>query len=339
MAEQIEMLTRCLASLTQIAAQNAAINQLTIRQRVEKDLRYVSPFEGIVKKLPSFIEAVDRVRKDYVGQEEIVFRVIYDLKIGGSAKNFLQINPPENWESCKTKLRQHYRPTKNQLMITKEISILKVNSIAELSKRLNEIVDDITEYSALSENGDTMRKIFSGMLIQRIKQLASGAFAYTVQSVTSLTEMANEIYKFIGLDEGNLNPYLKKGGNNFQANTKNNGVNNKNFYSGQYRSQNQNLSEQQYRPQSGQRQINLHRQQSNQTRQPRWQNRTNYSEQVRTNQNHYNYSQQQRNSVNSRQQVQNRGPEPMDVDTMSRRGDPQESNTNEEFFTNQPRNH
>ena len=88
------------------------------------------------------------------------------------------------------------------MVITKEISLLRVNRIAESSKRVNEIVDGIKEYSALRENGDTMKKNFPGMLIQRRKQLASGTFAYTstVQSVTSLTEMTNEMYKFIGLD-------------------------------------------------------------------------------------------------------------------------------------------
>ena len=91
----------CLVAITQLLQQNAQQQNITFRQRVEKDLKYLAPFEGNVKKLPSFIEAIDRVRRDYVGQEEIVFRVIYDLKIGGSAKNFLQANPPQDWASCK----------------------------------------------------------------------------------------------------------------------------------------------------------------------------------------------------------------------------------------------
>lgn len=92
-------------AITQLLLQNAAQNANTVRQRFEKDLKYLKPFEDNVTKLLSFTETIERVLGDYRGQEQAVFRIIYDLKIIGSTKNFLTLNSPQNWETCKTKVQ------------------------------------------------------------------------------------------------------------------------------------------------------------------------------------------------------------------------------------------
>lgn len=51
-----------------------------------------------------------------------------------------------------------------------------------------------------------MKDIFAGLLIQRIKQLAAGTFAFSIRNSTNWTEIISNIYNFIGLDDGNLNP-------------------------------------------------------------------------------------------------------------------------------------
>ena len=50
----------CLVPITQLLQQNSHQQNVTFRQKVKKDLKYLAPFEGNVKELPSFIEAIDR---------------------------------------------------------------------------------------------------------------------------------------------------------------------------------------------------------------------------------------------------------------------------------------
>ena len=65
---------------------------VTFRQRVEKDLKYLAPFEVNVKKLPSFFEAIDREWRDYVGQEESTSGPHLQTNSGNSGQN----NPYRN---------------------------------------------------------------------------------------------------------------------------------------------------------------------------------------------------------------------------------------------------
>lgn len=63
-----------------------------------------------------------------------------------------------------------------------EIPNLRVSGIRELYRKSQKKkrIDDITEFSALSDNGEVMNEIFTGKLIQRIKQLAAEKFAFSI---------------------------------------------------------------------------------------------------------------------------------------------------------------
>ena len=100
---------RCLSAITQLLQQ-----EVRTRQKIEKDLKYLQPFKGNGRKLLAFIDAIDRLLTDYLEQQQLVFRIVYDLKILGTVKNLLTLSQPGNWETCKIKLKQHFRPSKDQ---------------------------------------------------------------------------------------------------------------------------------------------------------------------------------------------------------------------------------
>lgn len=199
MSNKIE---ECLAALTQIITQNQGTGGF--RSRIEAEIRYIPIFDGAHGTLTSFKDAVDRVLLDHSTEKIEVFKIIYNLKIQGAAKNILAVEPPENWEQCKKQLQSHFRPSRDQFQITRDINELKVRSIFELDSKITQLIEDLTELAAHSDNKNTITTIFSSMLIQKIKELTVGALSYAISNIYCLTEIRNIVRNFIGQDEYNL---------------------------------------------------------------------------------------------------------------------------------------
>lgn len=203
MANNIE---QCLIALTQIITDNQAAGG-SFRSQIEHEIRFVPIFDGARGTLPSFKDAVDRVLADHPTKTEDVFKIIYNIKIQGAAKNVLQASPPKDWEQCKTKLQSHFRASKDQFQITREINQLKVRSIMELDYKLTNLVEDFTELASFDENNKDVILIFTSMLIQKVKELTVGTLAYAVNTKFNLTEIREIVRQFIGQDQFNLKTY------------------------------------------------------------------------------------------------------------------------------------
>lgn len=307
---------QCLVTLTQLMAQN--MQPRNQRQRIEKEIRYLPIFKGEPGTLPSFIDSVTAALEEYGGEADRVFQIIYNEKIQGGAKNLLKVEPPANWEQCVSTLKRHYRSSKNQMTITREISSLRVSNIQDLDNKLTKLVEDITEFVAFDDNGRVMLEIFGGMLVQRIKELVSGSLAYAIMNKVHLREIREIINKFVGQDQGNLNLNLvlknfNKSENNKNLERKINGQHNK-FERKPNNNFNNNFG--QYR---------------NNNLQPRHNYNNNYNN---NNINNNNNRTQQTRQINNRQNESRQSrqrPEPMEVDTVSR---PETNTIDETFFIN-----
>lgn len=304
---QQQAIEQCIIALTQLVTQNHQPHNR--RTRIEKEIRFLPTFQGTAGTLPSFIEAVTRTLTDYGNEAELAFQIIYNTKIQGAAKNLLSVNPPATWDECKQRLRKHYKPSKDQMTITKEIGSLRVSSIKELVDKVRKLVEDITEYAAFDDNGTVSIDIFSGMLVQKLKELASGSLAYAIMTKNNLTEIRDILDSFIGQDQYNLRT-------NF---------NNRSFQTNNYRERNSNI------------------QNKNQGSYTNHKPNNYYSRQYRYNNEQQSKSfSQQPNSCKTNQVIQNddkkyqsrqsrQRPEPMEVDTLSKT----ETNTlDDTFFIN-----
>lgn len=199
---------QCLVALTQILQVQHSNQTQNRRIQIENELRCLQPFKGEKGTLPSFIDAVERILQNYPNEMDLVFQIVQHGKIEGTAKNLLTANPPTNWDDCKIKLKQHYKSSKDQMTLTREINLLKVSSILDLDNKVRYCVEDIVELVAFNENSQAMKDIFCGMLVQRIKELVSGSLAYAILNKYNLTEIRQIINNFIGLDNSNLNVNL-----------------------------------------------------------------------------------------------------------------------------------
>jgi len=146
---QLSVMEQCLAMLTNIV--NQQNQQTTLRSRIEKEIRYLPIFEGRPGTLPAFITSVERALQDYESQSTQVFTVIYNEKIQGAAKNYLEASAPKTWKECKTKLKMQYKPTKDERQIASEIGKLRVSSILELTDKIRIFVSDISKCAIFSE--------------------------------------------------------------------------------------------------------------------------------------------------------------------------------------------
>lgn len=217
MAEEAHrnVMEQCMLALTSMANNS----QTSQRTRIEREIQYLSPFDGEPGTLPAFMGAVDRILAEHPANQAEVYNIIFNNKIRGAARNVLGVNQPANWETCKVHLKQHYKASKNQLQLTKEINNIQVSSIEDLEIKVKKIVEDITEFAAFEDNGDTMLEIFSGMLVQIIKGVAAGAFAFAIMRKTNLREIRAIINEFVGQDEGNLkSKFCKTNTTQFQQN-------------------------------------------------------------------------------------------------------------------------
>ncbi|XP_055914735.1 uncharacterized protein DDB_G0289917-like [Eupeodes corollae] len=197
---------QCLEALTQIIIQNN--NGNNFRARIEKEIRYLNVFTGDPGTLPSFASSVNKILANHTHIERpTVYEVIHDTKIQGAAKNILYAEPPTDWNQCLEKLRRHFRPSKDEPTITKNIGSLRVSSILELDIRLKKLTEEIAEIAAFSENGESIVLIFNSMLVQKAKELAAGALAHALADRYSIGEVRDIINKFIGQDQGNLKQY------------------------------------------------------------------------------------------------------------------------------------
>lgn len=259
MANPVE---QCLVALTQMLQLQQNNQAQNARNQIEKDLQYLQPFKGEKKTLPSFIDAVEATLQNYPNDMALVFQLVLSRKIEGTAKNLLTVSPPNNWDECKTRLKQHYKSSKDQMTLTREITSLKVSSILDLDNKIRYCVEDIVEFVAFNDNSQVMKDIFCGMLVQRIKELVSGSLAYAIMNKFNLTEIRQIVNSFIGLDNSNLNlayknnSYFNKN-NNKSFNKKNNNINFNNNHNNSHINRNYNN----YNNQNG-----LHRRSNNSNR-------------------------------------------------------------------------
>lgn len=210
--EQPNMVEQCLAALTDILSR---LNQQpSFRSRIEKEIRYLQVFEGKPGTLPAFFTSVDRILAEYGNQAQQVYVIIYNTKISGPAKNYLDTAPPATWEECKAKLKLHYKPSKDQGRIMQEISTLKVSSIVDLLDKIRIIINDISECAIFSEYQNNIVNNLSSVLVLKIKEITAGALAAELYNKYSLEEMRVIINKYVGQNEYNLkfyrsNPIIK----------------------------------------------------------------------------------------------------------------------------------
>lgn len=192
----------CLVALTQLMTQ---LQRGTgWRSQIEKEIKYIHTFDGARGTLPGFISSVERVLADHEDQQDHVWQIIFNNKIQGAARNVLVAHPHENWEQSKQNLINHFRSSKNQLQLTTEISQIQVRNIKDLDTYVTKLVEDITEFAAFDINGAVMTEIFSGMLVQRIKEISSGTLAYTIMNICNLSDIRKILRNFISQDEGNI---------------------------------------------------------------------------------------------------------------------------------------
>lgn len=318
--ENQNQIEQCIVALTQLLVQNnRPSNQ---RQRIQKDIQYLPVFNGDRGTLPSFIDSVTAALNDHPEDEAAVFQIIFNEKIQGSAKNLLKVNPPANWTECQQLLKRHYKSSKDQMTITREISSLRVSSIKDLENKLRILVNDITEFAAFNENGVVMVEIFSGMLLQRIKELVSGSLAYAIISKLRLSEVREIINQFVGQDQNNLNLnlILKNNNKNF---VKDCYQHRQNYPSHNFQI-NSSYTNRNSRGQSfqTQKQQNLQYSQNNQNRAQQYEPNRFQVNQTR------NWTPQSRNN-DSRANRQR--PEPMEVDNISKQ---ETNNMDDSFFIN-----
>lgn len=318
------------------------------RINIEREIQFLSPFEREEGKLPAFIGAVERILEGHPDDQGDVYRAIFNNKIRGPARNVLGINAPADWTSCKENLRQHYKSSKNQLQITNIIGRMQVRSIKELQDTIKNIVEDITEFATFEENGGIMLEIFSGMLVQKIKEIVIGPLAYAVIKKTNLREMRSIINDFVGQDEGNIKKisYFNVNNQHFNQNHYNLKPNRfGHYHQHQQHHQLNNQNQQHF-------QLNYQNQQHFQLNNQKFYNGQNNSQQVQTNFNNqpnvnqqiqqFNQNQQQRpmfynnvrqSNIAFRQANNNRfsgqfrrSQESMDIDNLTN------GNTNDEIF-------
>lgn len=247
---QPNIVEQCLVILTEIV--NRQAQPPSLRSRIEKELRYLPSFEGKPGTLPAFITSVNRALTEYGDQAPQAYTVIYNEKILGSAKNYLETSPPATWEECQAKLKLQYKPTKDQGHIMREINTLKVSSIIELMDKISILVSDIAECAIFSEYQNHIVNNLSSVLVLKIKEITAGALAAELYNKFSLGEIRPIINKYIGQDQYNLKLYKsnqvikqnipgRSHQNNFRPN------NNYNNYSGQFRRNNFNNNSGQFR--------------------------------------------------------------------------------------------
>lgn len=328
---------RCIQALTQIIVhQQNNINMANpvTRQRnnIEKETRYLPTFTGEEGTLHGFIASVDQIMLEYGADADQVFSVIFNTKIQGQARTVLNINTPTTWEQCKEKLKHHYRPRTDQMGLTRKINNLKVSSIRDLDIKVRYIVEEITDF-AVFENNENLVNILSGLLIQRVKELASGSMAVSLMPLTTLPAVRDEIAKYIGLNIGNLNTKLlirKYFDNNGQNNSNDQNVdnnqvnaNNNNKNNNVQKSQN---TRRQYTNNQQPNQNNTYNQQQNKN------NNYNQQQNQRPNYNQQNKNQSQNTRQNNNAQQQN-SQEAMEVDHLAEEDNKSTVEIPEDFFT------
>lgn len=342
MAEQ-NPIEQCLIVLTNILNRQT---QPTLRSRIEKDLRYLPSFEGKSGTLPAFISSVERVLTEYGNQAPQAYIVIYNEKILGPAKNYLEVSPPETWEQCKAKLKLQYKATKEQGQIVQEINTLKVSSIIELMNKIRILVEDISECAMFSDFPNEIINNLSSVLVLRIKEITAGALAAELYNKFSLEEIRPIINKYMGQDSYNLKTFSFKlvSGSKEKYSQK---QNNQRMYRNNFERNNNSYNSEHFRPNDFNNDLEQMQQNSNvNSRQFRYHNPNSTQFQHRNSQsrqfrhdypNNSNLAQSQGNYNRSRQsrfQPRNsNSQEPMDIDASSVRNEVNQLGESE-FFIN-----
>lgn len=315
--DEANPMEQCLIVLTNILNRQT---QPTLRSRIEKELRYLPNFEGRPGTLPAFINSVERALIEYGEQAPQAYNVIYNEKILGPAKNYLEASPPQTWEECKAKLKLQYKATKDQGRIVSEINTLKVSSIVELMDKIRIIVDDISECALFSDYQSEIINNLSSVLVLKIKEITAGALAAELYNKYSLEEIRSVINKYVGQDNYNLKTFsFKPFGfkDKYPQRQSNYRVDRNHFQP------NNNYNSRQLRNYSNSRQFRDH---NSQPRQPRHDYQTNNN--LPQYQENYNRTRQSRyQSGNSHSQ------EPMDIDATSTRNEVNQLGGSE-FFIN-----
>ncbi|XP_053967723.1 uncharacterized protein LOC128869221 [Anastrepha ludens] len=319
---------QCLAALTQLVVANH--QPISWRSKIEKEIRYLPEFRGEAGTLPSFIEAVNRALADFPSSCDDVYKIIFNLKVQGMAKNILSVSPPSTWDECKQRLKKHYRASRNQMEITSIINNLKVRSIKDLDYRITKILEYISELALFEDDSETVTNIFSGMLVQRTKELVSGPLAFAIMKKLKIQEVREIVVSFVGQDEGNLKSslLLKHTINNTECHSKY--YQNQNYYSDRNsRYENEKPKQLQQNTSKYDRETRHH---TNSPQQHSYNTRSYHNNNYNRNRHDVTNSSNEplRQDSDSTRRQQYRQSEPMEVDVISQT--PFETNTTEDIF-------
>lgn len=193
-----EINERLAAALENIASLVSA-RQVT---HPHKEIAYIPEFSGNARDLTQFISIVDtHLNNTENARKELIWNSIYNIKITGKAKELLLNNTITSWDSAKALLTYHFRPLSSLKDITKQINGIKVNSIAELHIKIENIVASINNFSLYEANRDNVKQMLYHTLIIKIKDLVTGSLARELRLVNDLTEIKRILYTYVGFDE------------------------------------------------------------------------------------------------------------------------------------------
>lgn len=189
----------------------AALENLANLQRpnraetIIKQIAYIKEFSGDRKQLTQFLTTVGGHLSaiDEESREE-AWQVIYNIKITGAAKELLLNNRPENWESARNLLKQHFRPSTNYKDLSRRITQLKVCSISDLNSKIEYIIEEINTFATYESNTAETRQTFYALLVNRIKQIVSGNLSRDIRNLFDLHEVKEILYSYVGYDQDNL---------------------------------------------------------------------------------------------------------------------------------------
>lgn len=233
-----------------------------------KEISYIKEFDGNKNHLTQFLNIVNNHLNSITDEttKEEVWLLIYNCKIVGKAKELLINNHPQNWQEAENLLKQHFRPTTNYKDIARRINSLRVNSVADLNCKIEEITLEINTFSTYQTNSAQTRDCFYTLLINQIKQIVTGNLSREIKDMFNLHSIKDVLYSYIGYDHHNIdkdylchdkkqlpskpkNPFTPN--HNTQNNYNNHHYNRHRPNSTQF-GQNNNFPQQQFRTGSGQ---------------------------------------------------------------------------------------
>lgn len=183
-----------------------ALEQLVLLQSENRnsfqEISYISEYGGEPHRLTHFVSIVDTFLRSFEEQRRTEkWRLIYNTKIVGRAKELLLNNQVTSWDEAKVLLTQHFRPLVNTKDISRKISNIKVSSIAEFCIKIEQILGDINSFALFESNGPEIKKLLEATLVTKIKDIACGSLARELRSEHCIHSIKRILYTYVGFDE------------------------------------------------------------------------------------------------------------------------------------------